>query len=71
MVEDMKKRGVVQQDARDKVGLLEESSERTGQPLLAGKICQDNKLMIMIMTFIGVVEMAQLVAHLSCIAQLY
>ena len=28
-------------------GLEEESGERTGQPPLAGKICQDNKLMKM------------------------
>ena len=37
--EDMKKMGVVQQDAGDE--LEEESSERTGQPLLAGKIRQE------------------------------
>ena len=45
--EDMKKRGVVQQDAGDREGLEEESGERTGQPPLAGKIRQDNKLMMM------------------------
>ena len=43
--EDMKKRGVVQQDAGDREGW---SGERTGQPPLAGKIRQDNKLMMMI-----------------------
>ena len=44
--EDMKKRGVVQQDAG--IGRVEEESgERTGQPPLAGKICQDNKVMMM------------------------
>ena len=38
--EDMKKRGVVQQDANDR----EENGERTGQSPLAGKIRQDNKI---------------------------
>ena len=43
--EDMKKRGVVQQDAG--IGRVEEESgERTGQPPLAGKICQDYKLVM-------------------------
>ena len=44
--EDMRKRGVVQQDAGDREG-EGESGERTGQPPLVGKICQDNKLMMM------------------------
>ena len=44
----MKKRGVVQQDAGYTEGWRRESGERTGQPPIAGKICQDNKLMMMI-----------------------
>jgi len=47
----MKKRGVVQQDAGDREGwgLEEKSSERTAQPPITRKICQDNKLMMMMM----------------------
>ena len=39
----MRKRGVVQQDAGD---MEEESSERTGQPLLVGKIDDDSMVEI-------------------------
>jgi hypothetical protein len=35
---------------RAKGGLEEESSKMNGQPMLVGKICQDNKLMMMINT---------------------
>ena len=41
--EDMKKRGVVQQDARDREGWR----RRAVKGLLTGKIRQDNKLMMM------------------------
>ena len=32
----------------------EESGEKTGQPPLVGKICQDNKLMMMIITVFSI-----------------
>ena len=45
--EDMRKRGVAQQDAGNREGWRRRAGERTGQPPLMGKICQDNKLMMM------------------------
>ena len=50
--EDMRKRGVVQQDTGDWESLVEKSGERTGETPLAGKICQDNKLMVMMLLYI-------------------
>ena len=47
MVEVDLKKGSCATGCRGQGGLEEESSERTGQPLLAGKIHQDNKWMIM------------------------
>ena len=52
MIEDMRKRGVVQQDAGDReVWLVEDSGEKTGQPPLARKIHQDNKWLMMMISF--------------------
>ena len=48
--EDMKKRGVVQQDAGDREGWRKRVVKGL-QPTLAGKIRQDNKLMMMMMIF--------------------
>ena len=45
--EDMKKRGVVQQDAGDREVWRRRAVKRLAHPPLAGKIRQDNKLMMM------------------------
>ena len=44
----MKKRGVVQQDARDSESWRRRAVKGLANPPLAGKISQDNKLMMMI-----------------------
>ena len=44
----MKKRGVVQQDAGDREGWRRRAVKGLANPPLAGKIRQDNKLMMMI-----------------------
>ena len=45
--EDMKKREVMQQDAGDREGWTRRAVKGLADPLVAGKIRQDNKLMMM------------------------
>ena len=45
--------------------LEKESGERTGQPLLAGKIRQDNKLMMMMMKQLSLLHLFFVVSFLA------